>query len=95
MYSTLRNTIEGTNGFIKDGAHEGLGDPSRRRVHGVAAQSLLVGLLAMAANVRKIRSMQAKAPPERGRRARRRPAQNPVPPPDPDVHGLGDERAAS
>jgi hypothetical protein len=91
----LRNTVEGTNGFIKDGAHEALADPSRRRVHGVAAQGLFVGLLAMAANVRKIRSVKTKARPERGRRARRRTLQQSVHPPDPSVYGFDEERASS
>ncbi|HVA10172.1 MAG TPA: hypothetical protein VNG12_25940 [Acidimicrobiales bacterium] len=44
------------NGFLKDPAHEALDDAGRRRVHGVAAQSLFTALLALAANVRKIRS---------------------------------------
>jgi len=43
------------NGYIKDPAHEALDDPGRRRIHGVAAQSLSVALLVVAANVRKIR----------------------------------------
>jgi hypothetical protein len=42
------------NGFVKDGAHEALGDPSRRRIRGVAAQSVFVAFLLFAANVRKI-----------------------------------------
>ncbi len=53
-YATYRNTIEGTNGFVKDPAHESLHSPGRRRVRGIAAQSLFVGLLLMAANFRKI-----------------------------------------
>jgi hypothetical protein len=58
-YAAYRNTIEGLNGYIKDGAHEALADPSRRRVRGVAAQSLFVALLAMAANIRKIAAHRA------------------------------------
>jgi hypothetical protein len=54
VYATYRNTIEGTNGYVKDAAHEALGQPGRRRVRGIAAQSLFVGLLLMAANFRKI-----------------------------------------
>jgi len=53
-YATYRNTIEGTNGYVKDAAHEALGQPGRRRVRGIAAQSLFVGVLLMAANFRKI-----------------------------------------
>ena len=58
-YHSLRNTNEGINGYIKDPAHEALDDPGRRPIHGVAAQSLFVALLVVAANVRKIRSFQA------------------------------------
>ena len=39
-YATLRNTIEGLNGLIKDPAHEALAQPARRRVRGIAAQSI-------------------------------------------------------
>lgn len=54
VYSTLRNSIEGFNGFVKDGAHEALDDSERRRLRGVAAQSVLVAFLLFAANLRKI-----------------------------------------
>ena len=37
VYSTLRNSIEGFNGYVKDGAHEALDDSERRRLRGVAA----------------------------------------------------------
>jgi hypothetical protein len=53
-YSTLRNTNEGIHGFFKDGAHEAVDDPRRRRLLGTAAQSITVAFLLMAANVRKI-----------------------------------------
>src|SRR5664280_1567505 len=53
-YATLRSTNEGMNGFLKDGAREALGDPQRRRIRGVAAQSVFVALLLLAANLRKI-----------------------------------------
>ncbi len=39
---------------MKDGAREALDDPERRRIHGVAAQSVFVALLLTAANLRKI-----------------------------------------
>jgi hypothetical protein len=36
-YHALRNTIEGMNGYLKDGAREALDDSQRRRTRGVAA----------------------------------------------------------
>ena len=54
VYATYRNTIEGTNAYVKDPAHESLQAAGRRRVRGIAAQSVFVGLLLMAANIRKI-----------------------------------------
>ena len=58
-YATLRNTIEGLNGLIKDPAHQALAQPARRRVRGIAAQSIFTALLLMAANIRKIRAWRA------------------------------------
>jgi len=58
-YATLRNTIEGLNGYAKDPAHEALAQPGRRRIRGTAAQSLFTALLPMAANIRKIRTWRA------------------------------------
>ncbi|MGO8873556.1 MAG: hypothetical protein ACLQPH_19555 [Acidimicrobiales bacterium] len=54
VYATLRNAVEGMNGFLKDSAFEGMGDPQRRRVRGVAAQSVLVAFQILAGNLRKI-----------------------------------------
>ena len=74
-YATLRNTIEGLNGLIKDPAHEALAQPARRRVRGIAAQSLFTALLLMAANIRKIRAWRALTAGDKtaiARRARRR-----------------------
>jgi hypothetical protein len=75
-YAAYRNTIEGLNGFMKDTAHESLQCPARRRVRGIAAQSLFVALLAMAANIRKIAAHRALVADNRGpsvaARARRR-----------------------
>ena len=74
-YATLRNTIEGLNGYAKDPAHEALAQPGRRRVRGIAAQSIFTALLLMAANIRKIRAWRALTAPGKTRitrRARRR-----------------------
>ena len=74
-YATLRNTIEGLNGYAKDPAHHALAAPGRRRVRGIAACSLFTALLLMAANIRKIRAsraLTASANPATAQRARRR-----------------------
>jgi len=59
VYATLRNGIEGFNGYVKDGAREALDDPERRRIRGVAPQSLFVAFLLFSANLRKIDSFLA------------------------------------
>jgi hypothetical protein len=74
-YATLRNTIEGLNGFVKDPAREALAQPARRQVRGIAAQSIFTALLLMAANIRKIRAWRALTASDNTRitrRARRR-----------------------
>ena len=74
-YATLRNTIEGLNGYAKDTAHQALAQPGRRRVRGIAASSLFTALLLMAANIRKIRAWRALTASDQAgitRRARRR-----------------------
>ena len=55
----MRNTIEGLNGYAKDTAHQALAQPGRRRVRGIAAQSVFTALLLIAANIRKIRAWRA------------------------------------
>ena len=74
-YATLRNTIEGLNGYAKDPAHEALAQPGRRRVRGITAQSIFTALLLAAANIRKIRAWRALTTSGKARiteRARRR-----------------------
>jgi hypothetical protein len=74
-YATLRNTTEGLNGYAKDTAHQALAAPGRRRVRGIAAQSLFTALLLIAANIRKIRAWRALTASDTTRitrRARRR-----------------------
>jgi hypothetical protein len=74
-YATLRNTIEGLNGYAKDTAHQALAQPARRRVRGIAAQSVFTALLLIAANIRKIRAWRGLTPGDKtaiARRARRR-----------------------
>ncbi len=75
-YATLRNTVEGWNGFAKDPAHEALSQPARRRVRGIAAQGIFITMLYVAANLRKIethhRQMDDLRALEARKRARRR-----------------------
>jgi hypothetical protein len=74
-YATLRNTTEGLNGYAKDPAHQALAQPGRRRVRGIAAQSVFTTLLLMAANIRKIRAWRALTAGDKAaitQRARRR-----------------------
>ena len=71
----MRNTIEGLNGYAKDPAHQALAQPGRRRVRGIAAQSIFTALLLTAANIRKIRAWRARTATGQAaitRRARRR-----------------------
>jgi hypothetical protein len=72
-FATLRSTNEGMNGYLKDGAREALGDPQRRRIRGVAAQSVFVSLLLCAANLRKIGGFLIHAAAEAAGAVRRRP----------------------
>jgi hypothetical protein len=74
-YAALRNTIEGLNGYVKDAARQALAQPARRRVRGIAAQSVFTALLLIAANIRKIRAWRALTARGKARitqRARRR-----------------------
>jgi hypothetical protein len=59
-YATMRNTIEGLNGYVKDPAREALAQPARRRVRSIAACALFTALLLMAANLRKIRAWRTR-----------------------------------
>jgi hypothetical protein len=63
-YAALRNASEGMNGDIKDGAHTALDDPRRRRVRGVAAQSLFVALALVATNLRRVDAFARQARPD-------------------------------
>ncbi len=60
-YATLRNAIEGLNGYAKDPAHHALAQPGRRRVRGIAACSLFTALLLIAAT--SARSAPWRPPP--------------------------------
>jgi len=57
----LRNGIEGLKWLHQVWQLEGLADPSRRRVRGHAAQTLLVRFVLAASNLRRIRAFRAYA----------------------------------
>jgi hypothetical protein len=73
VYGTLRNCVEGMNGYIKDGSNEALDDPERRRIRGVAPQSVFVAFLLCAANLRKIETHLAEVEAEAAGSVRRLP----------------------
>lgn len=58
IYAHDRNTVEGTNGFLKDGAHEGIDIPSRRRLRGSTAQFLMIAMLVVTGNLRKLQKFR-------------------------------------
>jgi hypothetical protein len=63
------------NGNVHEIAGTPLAQPGRRRVRGIAAQSIFTALLLMAANIRKIRAWRALTASDQAgitRRARRR-----------------------
>jgi hypothetical protein len=74
VYATLRNSVEGMNGFIKDGAREAVDDPERRRIRGIAPQSVFVAFLLCAANLRKIETFLAEEEAEASGSVRRLPS---------------------
>ncbi|QEE62453.1 hypothetical protein FVA74_13380 [Salinibacterium sp. dk2585] len=58
VYATDRNTIEGQNGFLKDGSNEAIGDGTRRRIRGYAGQYLLIAVLVVTGNLRKLQAFR-------------------------------------
>jgi len=78
MYSKGRNTIEGFNGYVKDGSNEALAIAGRRRMRGYTAQYVLATILVAASNIRGIitflneeRSGRDRPPPIKGPPKRR------------------------
>jgi hypothetical protein len=55
-YSADRNMVEGINGYIKDESRENLTSAARRSAAGIAAQQVLVTMLVVSANMRKLQS---------------------------------------
>lgn len=55
-YSLLRNAIEGGNGHLKEASGPAIGDSGRRRIRGIAAQSVSVALGLFSLNMQRIES---------------------------------------
>lgn len=55
-YEADRNMVEGINGYIKDERKENLRSAARRSAAGIAAQQVLVTMLVVSANMRKLQS---------------------------------------
>lgn len=55
-YSADRNMVEGMNGYIKDDRREDLASAGRRAAVGIAAQQVLVTMLVVSANMRKLQA---------------------------------------
>jgi hypothetical protein len=72
IYHRLRNGVEGLNGIAKDGAYSAIGDPTRRRIRGIAAQTLFIALALTATNLNQIISFLNKSS-EQPDGARRKP----------------------
>jgi hypothetical protein len=58
IYSHDRNTIEGTNGFLKDGAHESIAVAERRRMRGSTAQFVMIAMFVVTGNLRKLQKFR-------------------------------------
>lgn len=54
VYATLRNSVEGENAYLKDPGHQGMELSGRRRIRGVAAQSILVAFQILGSNIKKV-----------------------------------------
>jgi hypothetical protein len=61
LYNLMRQSQEGEHGRAKDEAYQGLGSPTRDRMHGRAVQSVFAAFLLAAASVRKISAFLRKA----------------------------------
>ncbi|MFD9891550.1 hypothetical protein ACFWY9_19615 [Amycolatopsis sp. NPDC059027] len=80
-YHTLRNGIEGTNGYLKDPTNTNLESAGCRRIRGIAAVHFLVGFQLAASNLRKRahwRHTHPADPATPPRRRRRRRATRPL-----------------
>lgn len=71
-YHTLRNGVEGTNGYLKDPTNTNLESAGTRRVRGIAAVHFLVGFQLAASNLRKQAHWRHAHPADPDTPARRR-----------------------
>ena len=53
-YTTLRNSIEGYNGYVKDNGYAALAAADKRRIRWIAATTVFFALCLRAANIRRI-----------------------------------------
>ncbi len=53
-YRRLRQSQEGFHGFAKDDAHQAIANAGRRRIRGLAGNTILLTLLVTAASIRKV-----------------------------------------
>jgi hypothetical protein len=72
VYFRLRNSVEHFNAYAKDPAREAIEQAGRRRVRGIAAQTLLLAFQLAHANQRKL-ARWLDTLPDPGQRPRRRP----------------------
>lgn len=70
--TSVRNSVEGFNGFAKDPLHEAIEQPGTRRIRGTAAQTILLAFQLAHANRRKTDRWLSTIPPD-GHPPRRRP----------------------
>lgn len=61
LWSTLRNTVEGVNGYNKDPNWSDIEEAGRRRMRGFAAQAFLLACQILGSNIRKIETFMLKS----------------------------------
>ena len=57
-YATDRSTIEGINGYLKNGGRVNIDDATQRKLRGYSAQYLLITVLVAVANLKKIQAFR-------------------------------------
>ncbi len=54
LWATLRNTVEGANGYLKDPNWSNIEEAGRRRLRGFAGQAFLLACQLLGSNIRKL-----------------------------------------